>query len=135
MSRRPLFNQMNSVKLILPLFILTVPVVGITYARGTYQDPVEFLNEVFKGNPSEAHKLWIRKELTPQINEILGHDLGVLRVSYWKSDDRTAWILDEIGKDQPISTGIVIKENRIELIRVLIFRETRGWEIRHPFFY
>ena len=125
---------MNSVKLILSAFILSVTVIGITYARGIYQEPEEFLNEMFKDNPPSAHKLWIKKELAQQINEILGHDLGVLRLSYWKSNDRTVWILDEIGKDQPITTGIVIRDNQIELIRVLIFRETRGWEVRYPFF-
>ena len=130
----PVFKQMNSVKLILSVLILVVTIVDITYARGIYQEPIEFLNEVFNENPSDPHKLWIRKELKPQINEILGHDLGVLRVSYWKSDSRTVWIIDEVGKDQPITTGVVIRDNQIELIRVLIFRETRGWEIRHPFF-
>ena len=125
---------MNSVKFFLYIFILAIPVVDTVCARGIYQEPVEFLNEVFHGNPPKALKLWIRKELAEQINKILGYNLGVLRVSYWKSDNRTAWILDEIGKDQLITTGIVIKDNQIELISVLIFRETRGWEIRYPFF-
>ena len=57
-----------------------------------------------------------------------------LRVRYWREDRRTAWVLDEIGKDKPITTGFVIKQGRIERVRVLIFRESRGWEVRHSFF-
>ena len=28
----------------------------------------------------------------------------------------------------------MVNDNRIELVRVLIFRESRGWEVRYPFF-
>ncbi|WP_069472977.1 FMN-binding protein [Candidatus Marithrix sp. Canyon 246] len=44
------------------------------------------------------------------------------------------WILEEIGKKKPITTGIVINKGRIERFKVLIFRETRGWEVCYPFF-
>ena len=64
----------------------------------------------------------------------MAHDLGVLRIKYWKKDDRSAWILEEIGKERPITAGIVINDNKIELITVLAFRESRGWEVRYPFF-
>jgi uncharacterized protein with FMN-binding domain len=30
--------------------------------------------------------------------------------------------------------GIVVSDNRIERISVLVFRETRGYEVRYPFF-
>ncbi|MBT8117818.1 MAG: FMN-binding protein, partial [Gammaproteobacteria bacterium] len=45
-----------------------------------------------------------------------------------------AWILEEIGKERPITTGLVINEQGIERLRVLVFRESRGWEVKHPFF-
>ena len=47
---------------------------------------------------------------------------------------KSVWILDEVGKEKPITTGIVIKNGKIELIKILVFRESRGWEIRHAFF-
>jgi uncharacterized protein with FMN-binding domain len=53
---------------------------------------------------------------------------------YWTRDHRSAWILEEIGKEQPITTGIVVQGGRIERIKVLIFRESPGWEVRHDFF-
>jgi len=57
-----------------------------------------------------------------------------MRVRYWKREDRTAWIVEEIGKEKPITTGIVVAHGRIESVKVLVFRESRGWEVRHEFF-
>jgi len=55
-------------------------------------------------------------------------------VRYWSRDERTAWILEEIGKTEPITTGIVVDKGAIARISVLIYRESRGWEVRYPFF-
>ena len=68
------------------------------------------------------------------VAEIMEHDLGVLRLKYWEKEWRTVWILEEIGKERPITAGIVINNGKIERINVLTFRESRGWEIRYPFF-
>lgn len=103
-------------------------------ARGTYQEPQAFLEDVFDGDVPVVSKLWIQNETKQQVRSILGHDLGVLRVSYWREGERTAWILEEIGKSLPITVGIVINANKIEKVNILIFRESRGWEVRHPFY-
>lgn len=97
-------------------------------------EPEVFINTVFKDQQPERKKLWLDKTLQQEIKKILGHELGVLRVRYWRYEKRTAWILDEIGKELPITVGIVVNASGIEQIKVLIFRETRGWEIRYPFF-
>ncbi len=102
--------------------------------RGVYQEPVDFLEEVFGGEVPTPEALWITQSLQPEVERILGHGLGVLRVRYWRRGERTAWILDEIGKDKPITTGVVIDEGHIERTKVLIFRESRGWEVRYPAF-
>lgn len=103
-------------------------------ATGNYQEPSEFIHDAFPGDVPKISKLWIKKELKEKIREILDHDLNVLRIKYWKKDTRTAWILEEIGKERPITAGIVINDGRIERINVLTFRESRGWEVRYPFF-
>jgi hypothetical protein len=106
----------------------------LAIAGGVYQEPDAFIAEVFAEKPPKPEVIWPDKELKTQMKEILGHDYKGLRIRYWKQGQRTAWILDEIGKDKPITTGIVINRGRIERIRVLIFRESRGWEVRHTFF-
>lgn len=105
-----------------------------TTAVDVYQDPNEFLAEVFSDDVPKPSRFWLTKELKAGIRSILGYDLGVLRVRYWRRGDRTAWILDEIGKEQPITTGLVLAAGEIESVRVLIYRESRGWEVRYPAF-
>ena len=103
-------------------------------ATGTYQTPEAFLAEMFGGSAPSPQVLWIQPEVREQAEKILGHALGVLRLRYWIQAGRYAWILEEIGKEQPITVGIVTAAGHIEQLRVLIFRESRGWEVRHAFF-
>jgi len=104
------------------------------FATGNYQEPAAFIQQVFSGDVPKVSKIWVKKDLKVKIHEIMGHDLGVLRLKYWKKEGRTAWILEEIGKVRPITTGIVVNDGKIETINVLTFRESRGWEVRYPFF-
>jgi FMN-binding protein len=105
-----------------------------TFAKGVYLEPEKFIDQVFDNNPPKPDKLWITKNLKSEINNILGHDLGVIRLRYWNDGNKTAWILEEIGRDKPITVGLIVKENKIEQVNVLIFRESRGWEVKYPFF-
>jgi hypothetical protein len=103
-------------------------------ATGNYQEAAAFIQQVFSGDVPKVSKIWIKKDLKVKIHEIMGHDLGVLRLKYWAKAGRTAWILEEIGKERPITAGIVVNDGKIENINVLAFRESRGWEVRYPFF-
>jgi len=107
---------------------------GIAVARGTYQEPADFLADTFGAEPPSPGVVWLRGETRETATGILGHKYPSLRVRYWGDSQRSAWILEEIGKDQPITVGLVISGGRIERIKVLVFRESRGWEVRHPFF-
>lgn len=118
-----------------PLLILLLLFYSITpAARGVYQTPDDFIAETFSHTAPDNTVLWLRGDVKREINKILGHDYATLRVRYWGNGKRTAWVLEEIGKEKPITVGLVINENRIEKIRVLEFREIRGWEVRHAFF-
>lgn len=123
----------NNVRASVCLTLLFMGISPLGQASTVYQQPEDFIQEVF-GSDAISDKLWIDKDLQVEVRRILGHDLGVLRVRYWRQTGRSAWILEEIGKEQPITAGIVVNDAKIEQIKVLIFRETRGWEIRYPFF-
>lgn len=103
-------------------------------SEDVYQTPEDFLAETFPDGVPEPEALWLIGELEEDVKAIMGHELDELRATYWHRDGRSAWILEEIGKERPITTGIVIDEGQIERIKVLIYRESRGWEVRHPFF-
>lgn len=99
-----------------------------------YQEPKAFLQQAFNNQVPEPAILWISGEVRNTAEQILQHTPDSLRTRYWQRGQRTAWILEEIGKEQPITVGIVINENRIETVKVLVFRESRGWEVKYPFF-
>jgi hypothetical protein len=42
--------------------------------------------------------------------------------------------MEEIGKESPITVGIHIKQQAIVKTKVLVYRESRGDEVRHDFF-
>lgn len=104
------------------------------YADEIYQTPASFLNEVFENNVPAVKKIWLTGEVKEQVTKILRHPPKTLRTRYWYNKTRYAWILSEVGKERDITVGVVIKHNRIEKIKVLIFRESRGSEVRHGYF-
>mgnify|MGYP003694983151 CR=1 FL=1 len=124
----------NSIRMRFAALGLTLMLSAPSHAVDIYQDPAAFLGEVFAGEVPAPQRLWLTPEISSGVRKILGYDLGVLRVRFWTAAGRTAWILDEIGKDQPITTGLVVNDNAIEQVRVLIYRESRGSEVRHPVF-
>ena len=103
-------------------------------ARGVDQEPEVFLAEAFAGDVPEAEVIWLTGERKAVVTELLDHSYPALRVRYWRRDGRSAWVLEEVGKEQPITVGLVVNEGQLERIKVLVFRESRGWEVRHPFF-
>lgn len=99
-----------------------------------YLTPEQFVAESV-GTPSHKPEiLWLTKDVAVQATRILGHAPPQLRQRYWKSDGKTAWVLEEIGKEEPITAGFVVENGKILQIRVLVYRESRGGEIRYPAF-
>lgn len=116
------------------VYLLTLFSSSVVLAGGVYQLPDEFIREVYDNKPPKAEVLWLNAALKKQVADILNHKYKALRVRYWKQQQKSAWVLEEVGKDKPITTGIVVNNGKIERVKILIFRESRGWEVRHDFF-
>jgi hypothetical protein len=101
---------------------------------GRYIEADEYLRAAFPAEVPAAQTLWVTGALRESVERMLGHKFAVLRVRYWQDGDKSAWILDEIGKELPITIGVTVEEGTIDNVRVLEFRESRGWEVRYPFF-
>ncbi len=115
--------------------VATVPALaGSGGEAGRYMETDDYLDSVFASGRPDAKTLWVAGELRDTVEHLLGHKLAALRVRYWKDGDRSAWILDEIGKELPITIGVTVEHGSIRNVRVLEFRESRGWEVRYPFF-
>lgn len=106
----------------------------VASGRGLYSTTDEFLTQTFASNVPTAATVWLTGEKGKIAKEILDHKPKALRSRYWQQNGRSAWVLDEIGKEQPITVGIVVNNNQIESIQILEYREDRGEEVRFSSF-
>lgn len=97
-----------------------------------YQSPAEFLAESLPGCAQEA--LWLDRDAKAQVEALLERPFPGVRVRYCRAGAKTAWILDEIGKTEPITSGVVVDGGQVERVRVLVFRESRGGEVHRDAF-
>ena len=124
----------NKIKLTFFVSLIALASLNLTSAKGVYLEPEVFLSDTFNQAAPEPSRLLVKGELKKDIKNILGHRYKSFRIPYWQKDGRTVWILEEIGKELPITAGFVVSNNKIEQFKVLIFRESRGWEVRHDYF-
>ncbi|MBW8189884.1 FMN-binding protein [Neiella marina] len=93
-----------------------------------------FLTQAFGESVPARQMLWLRGQLKKDVIKLLGHSYGKIRLYYWHHGTTTSWILEQIGKEKPITAGFVVDQQRIVQTHVLEFRESRGWEIKRPAF-
>lgn len=105
-----------------------------TLAKGVYLSPDQFLAGAFPTGGQQAQTLWLKKPAKQTLAVILNHEYNGMRVRYWSLNDRTAWVFNEIGKEMPITIGVVIEHDKVVQVDILAFRESRGGEVRYPFF-
>ena len=114
--------------------IVAIGVAGAAIGSpGRYLELDEFLKSVGVAQES-PEVVFIDRDLRLNLEAVFGHRLSLLRVRFWRDQDTTAWVLDEIGKTEPITLGVAVEDGRVQSVRVLEFRESRGSEIRLPFF-
>lgn len=122
----------SSIALLFILLFLTQT--HSVYAVSIYQTSDEFISQAFNAPTPKAKVYWLQDEDKLVIEEILAHRFNKMRIRYWQQANETVWILEEIGKESPITVGIHIKQQAIVKTKVLIYRESRGDEVRHDFF-
>ena len=116
------------------LAVLFASPVLVPVSAQTFQEPDAFLKETFSQNVPEPRLLDVTPEMQRDIARILRHSYRARQLRFWSDSDRTVWILEEIGRYRPITVGLVVSQGRLDTIRVLIYRESHGWEVRHDFF-
>lgn len=99
-----------------------------------YQKPQDFVREAFSGSPPPASTLPVGKTLQPDIDAIMEHSYPLAGVTYWVKGGRSVWILEEIGKYKPITVGVVVEGGAIAQVKVLVYRESHGWQVRRDVF-
>jgi len=97
-----------------------------------YQSPDDFLAENLPGCQKQV--MWLKGDVKTQIEQLIDHPFPGVRVRYCERDGETAWILDEIGKTEPITSGIIVNQGYVRQVNVLVFRESRGSEVHRSAF-
>jgi ACT domain-containing protein len=120
-------------KLIL-IFILIFQFALSAQAEETYLTSEQFIKQAFHGELPKVKSVWLSAQDKKIMANIMSRKFNLLRVRYWQMSNETVWVLDEIGKEKPITIGIHIKNNQITRLKVLAYRESRGDEVRHDFF-
>lgn len=125
---------MRYITIVVALCWLVVP----AHAEQVFMSPQAYIKQQFAGATPKPKVIWLTKVLKTKVADILNHDYAGLRVRYWRGDSeqaqQTVWILNEIGKEKNITVGITIIKQRIASLNVLVFRESRGWEVKYDFF-
>ena len=127
---------------ILPKFlavVLAAATTTVAASAGRFLTTDEFLQQAFPagmtcGAAPSSESLIVGQELRDAIEAALDRDFKTLRIKYWSAAATTAWIFDEIGRTEPITIGVVVTDGKVDMVRVLVYRESRGSEVRYPYF-
>ena len=117
------------------LFSIACLFIPINYTWADTKEPTQqFLFKHFKNQIPKPKRLWLNKERQTEITSQINPSQLKLSYRYWTDDNKTIWILDEIGKERDITTGILIENNRVQNVEVLVYRESRGGQVQNPKF-
>ncbi|MBB3167921.1 FMN-binding protein [Simiduia aestuariiviva] len=115
------------------LILATLVVAPLAQAqRGVFLTVDDFLAQHFEV-PPVSESFWLSGEQKAIAEEILQRPPG-LRARYFRAGPRTAWVLEEIGKELPITVGVVVERDQVVSLEVLEYREVRGGEVRYGSF-
>ena len=120
--------------LLFTLVALTLTASNVALSKGVYQTGADFIAETFSPSAPQLKSLWLTPQLKDTAKDIMGRRIRGIRVRYWQHGDKTAWIMEEIGKELPITIGVIVVKGHVEQLKILAFRESRGWEVRYPAF-
>jgi hypothetical protein len=125
---------MTAIQEKLSIVIMITMLPSLAAAESVYETQAEFVTRAYPGSIPEPRVVWLSGERKSKVQQLLGHNYPALRLRYWCEAGRSAWILDEIGKELPITVGVIIDSDHIQSLRVLTYRENRGGEVTTPSF-
>lgn len=101
--------------------------------KGEFISLADYQQRIF-GRTLDWQILWLNAAHRAELGSILQRKVASLRVRYLTDEFKTLWLLEEIGKELPISIGVVVADGKIADVSILTYRESRGGEVRYPRF-
>jgi hypothetical protein len=115
-------------------FIISILFINNSKAQEVFLSKEDFLKTAFEEDVPRRKGLRFKNEVKEIAQRIMGSNYKKIRMKYWRQDQKTAWVLERIGKVKLITAGFIIESCRISSIHVLVYRETHGWEVKYPSF-
>ncbi len=113
------------------LFVLLVS----TPAQAAMPDEfLHFLQESFGSDRPRVQRLWLNEQQRNEAGKLLQRPVRTRSLRYWGDASHSVWLLNEIGKERPITTAIEIRNGRVKRVRVITYRESRGGEVQADWF-
>ncbi len=123
-----LASDMNSKILRILAFEACLSIATTTFA-GEAPPSQSFVAAQFTSPPAPV-TLALTGLVAKAVEDILGHPYARKEVCYWRAEEKTVWILEAFGKTHLITAGFVVQDGRISTCEVLVYRESRGKEVR-----
>ena len=120
---------MKKLRVFLAALLIVTPVITVA-AETVYLEREAFLQQVFAGDVPAPATYWFVGDKKLRATKALGVEPLGLRTRYWATAKRSAWVMEAIGKEMPITVGIVVENDAITQLEILTYRETRGWEVQ-----
>jgi len=133
--------MMNKIKLSVYLLLTTLSLLSVESQASSASEEVTKFIQTNLSDTAQRKFLWLTGDKKQISSDILSHPYYKIRAPYWQAADKnrsrsakTLWVLEEIGKEKFITIGVVIEDQKIQSVRILKFRESRGWEVELPSF-
>lgn len=120
------------IRILLAGFILAISPLSSAQI-GVHKTLDTFLQENFEHAPSNE-TLWLNEDIRSELSAVLERNYRGLRIRYWRLADRTVWIMNELGKERPITSAVAVENDKIIAVSILEYRESRGGEVQLPSF-
>ena len=121
------------IRIIILFALIAAAPLGVA-ATTVYQKPSEFLSAATGGKVPPTRIMPLSAAQRSQVERFLGQRLSPARLRYWMAGSRMIVILNSVGRTEDITTGFVVNGGKIEQVKVLIYRESVGAEVRRTSF-
>ena len=91
------------------LFMLTIFFSFNASSEEVFLSKEDFLKIAFDEDVPRRKGLRFKNEVQDIAQKIMGSNYKKLRMKYWRQDQKTAWILERIGKVELITAGFIVE--------------------------
>ena len=120
-------------RLFLNIFLIQVTFLYSALAKLEVEEE-SFIKKMSASEELVKARIILNKEQLTNIQIPMGDKYKKRIFSYWRTKEKTIWILNSIGKYKPITAAFTVQDCKINSAHVLIYREQHGYEIKYPSF-